>query len=265
MNALTRILGLVVAAATILSACSSVGAGPSAPPSTSPSPAGATVDGKTYLSSGIQGGTLVAGTQVRLSFKDGQIGASAGCNSMSGAYTIAGGRLTASQLITTDMGCDAPRMTQDEWLAKLLGGAAITVTGDTLTLEEGPVKLTLLDKEVATPDKPITGTNWVLDGIISGDTASSVPAGVTASIKIVDGHVDVDTGCNTGSGTVEVTGNTLTFGPLTLTKKACEAGPASVEGAVTSVLTAKSVHFTIDADGLTLDAGTSGLTFRATP
>jgi len=261
MNALTRLLGLTIAAATILSACSSAGGAASVPPS----PAGATVDGKTYLSSGIQGGTLVAGTQVRLSFKDGQVGASGGCNSMSGPYSITAGRLTATQLMTTEMGCDAPRMAQDQWLAKLLGGAAINVTGDTLTLTEGPLTLTLLDKEVATPDKPITGTTWVLDGITNGDTASSVPAGVTASIKITDGQLAVDTGCNVGSGTVQVTGNTLTVGPLMLSKRPCQADSASVESAVTSVLTAKSVHFTIDADALTLDAGTAGLTFRATP
>lgn len=265
MNASTRLLVMTIAAVTILSACATAGGAPSAPSSPSPSSAFAAVEGKTYLSTGIAGGTLVAGTQVRLSFKDGQIGASAGCNSMSGAYSIAGGRLTATQLITTDMGCDAPRMSQDQWLAKLLGDAAISVAGDTLTLAEGPVTLTLLDKEVATPDKPITGIDWVLDGIVSGQTASSVPAGVTASLKIADGRVDVDTGCNTGSGTVTVTGNTLTFGPLALTKKACQADTASVESAVTSVLTAKTVHFAIDADSLTLDAGTAGLTFRAKP
>lgn len=255
----TRILGLAFAVATLLSACSSA-ASPSAPPgATAP-----TVDGRTYLSTGIHGATLVPGTRVTLSFKDGNLNASGGCNSMSGPYTITGGHLSATRMATTEMGCDQPRMRQDEWLARLLGDATITLAGDDLTLEEGSVRLTLLDRKVASPDQPITGTRWVLDGIISGATASSVPAGVTASIRIVDGRIDVQSGCNTGSGTVEVTADTLTFGAIALSKKACEPAAAAVESAVTAVL-AGSARYTIDADALTLSAGSAGLTFRATP
>ena len=44
----------------------------------------------------------------------------------------------------------------------------------------------------------------------------------TASITIADdGTVAVNTGCNTGSGSVEVTDTTLTFGPIRITKMAC--------------------------------------------
>ena len=55
-----------------------------------------------------------------------------------------------------------------------------------------------------------------------------------------------------------------TFGPLMLTKRACQAGPSSVEQAVTTVLTG-TVSYTIDADLLTIDAGGPGLVFRAAP
>jgi heat shock protein HslJ len=47
-----------------------------------------------------------------------------------------------------------------------------------------------------------------------------------------------------------------------LTKRACQEGPASVEGAVTSTLTG-TVHYTIETDRLTVDAGGPGLVFRA--
>ena len=271
MDRQTRLLCLAISAATLLVACSS-GATPSAmtstPPNATPSAppgdgAGAGgVDGKTYLSTAVTGVALVPGTRVRLSFTDGGLNASGGCNSMGGRYTIAGGRLSTKQMMTTEMGCDGPRMQQDSWLAGLLGDSAITVVGDTLTLDDGRIQLTMLDREVADPDRPIEGTRWVLDGIVSGDTASSVPAGVSASMRIVAGRVEVDTGCNTGSGTVEVAADTLTFGPLALTKKACGPGPAAVEGAVTQVLTG-AVRYLIEADVLTLDAGASGLTFRA--
>jgi heat shock protein HslJ len=254
-------LGLPFLVVIMVAACSAATA-PSVPPSASPTPGAPTVDGKTYLSTGVSGAVLVPGTRMRLSFKDGHLNASGGCNSMGGAYTIAAGRLSTTQMMTTEMGCDQPRMQQDSWLAGLLGDSAIAVAGDTLILDDGKIQLTMLDREVADPDRPIEGTRWVLDGVVSGGTASSVPAGVTASMRIAGGRVEVDTGCNTGSGTVDVAADTLTFGPLALTKKACGPGPAAVEGAVTQVLTG-TVRYVIEADTLTLDAGGAGLTFRA--
>lgn len=252
-------LSLAIAAITILGACS-----PGAAPSATPSAPALTVDGKIYLSTDVQGAALVPGTRIQLTFKDGDLNAHGGCNSMSGAYTIVGDRLKTTQMSMTEMACDEPRMQQDEWLARLLADVTFTLAGDTLTLADGTVRLTLLDREVATPDQPIEGTRWVVDGILSGDSFSSVPAGVTASIWIVDGRVDVEAGCNTGGGTVSVTAETLTFGPIGLTKMACEPGAMAVERAVIGVL-AGAVAYTIEADVLTLDAGGPGLTFRAAP
>jgi heat shock protein HslJ len=56
----------------------------------------------------------------------------------------------------------------------------------------------------------------------------------------------------------------MTFGPMRLTAMACEAGPASVESAVVTVLSG-GVEYAIDADGLTLTKGDAGLMFRAAP
>ena len=244
---------LAIAAALIVAACSSAGAPSSSPPS---------LDGHTYLSTDIEGAGLVPGTRIRLSFADGSLSANGGCNIMGGAYSIEGDRLVTTQLSMTEMGCDEPRALQDEWLARFLGGVTFTLDGDTLTLSDGTIRLTLLDEEVATPDQPIEGTRWVLDGMVTGDAVSSVPMGVTASIQINDGRLDLEAGCNKGGGTVEVAPDQLTFGPMMLTKMACEAGPMAVETAVTSVLSGP-VGYTIDAGVLMLDAGDAGLVFRA--
>ena len=258
------LLVLAIAAATIVAACSSAGA-PSVPAPT----LAAALDGRTFLSTDLQGAVLVPGSRVSLTFTDGGLQASAGCNSMGGTYTIDGDRLTTTQQSMTQMACEEPRMQQDEWLTRFLGGATITLAGDTLTMAEGTVRLTLMDQEVATPDQPIEGTRWVVDGIVSGESVSSgsvssVPAGVTATIRIADGRVDVEAGCNTGGGTVETAADTLTFGPIALTKMGCEPGAMAVEGAVIRVL-AGAVGYTIQADVLTLDAGDTGLMLRATP
>jgi heat shock protein HslJ len=81
-------------------------------------------------------------------------------------------------------------------------------------------------------------------------------------MRIANGATDINTGCNTGSGTIVVAADALTFGPLSLTKKACGQAPASVQRAMLGVLTG-TVHYTIEADVLTIDAGAAGLTFRA--
>lgn len=258
-GAMTRLplsfLGL--AAAVLLAACSTAAA-------PSPSPASASLDGHTYLSTGAQGVTLVPGTQIRLAFDDGNLTAQAGCNTMGGTYTVSGARITTTQMFMTEMGCDEPRMHQDEWLAQFLGEVTYTLEGDTLTLTNGPIQLTLLDEEVATPDPPLGGTRWILDGIISGNAVSGVPVGVTASIRISGDNVEVEAGCNQGGGTVEVAPGSLTFGPIGLTKMACEAGPMSVKSAVVTALSG-GVEYAIDADGLTLTRGDAGLLFRAAP
>ena len=253
MTRLPSPLVLLVAGTVLLAACSAAGA---------PSPSGASLDGRTFLSTGIEGAGLVPDTQVRLRFADGNLNAQAGCNIMGGAYMIEGDRLRTTQLSMTEMGCDGPRQAQDEWLAAFLGNMTFTLDGDRLVLTDGTVRLTLTDKEVVTPDQSLEGTRWVLDGIVSGDAVSSVPVGVTASITIANGRVDVEAGCNMGGGPVEVTADTLTFGPIATTKMACEAGLASVESVVLSVLSG-TVDYTIDADVLTLDGGGAGLNFRA--
>jgi heat shock protein HslJ len=259
-------LAAVALSAVALVAACSVAAVPSAVPSPSPTP-GATagagaMDGKTYLSTSVTGATLVPGSRVRIMFENGSLSANAGCNAMGGTYTIAGGRLTTAPMMSTDMGCADPLMEQDRWLAALLGDSAITIAGDTMTLDDGTVHATFLDREVADPDRPIEGTHWVLDGIVSGDATSSVPTGVTSTLVISGGRAAVDTGCNTGSASVQVAADTLTLGPMALTRKACPEAQSLVESAVVRVLDG-TVQYTIDADALTIDGGGNGLTYRA--
>ena len=175
----------------------------------SPEPTGEGLEGRTFLSTGAEGRALVAGSTVRLAFEDGQVSASAGCNSMGGPYRIEGDRLVAGQLMTTEMACDPALMEQDRWLADLLGGSTIALDGDTLTLTGATIRLTLVDREVADPDRPLLGTRWVVEGLVSAGAVSSVPVGVTAALTFSDGRVDVEAGCNEGGGAVQVTDTTL--------------------------------------------------------
>ena len=61
-----------------------------------------------------------------------------------------------------------------------------------------------------------------------------------------------------------MTADSLTFGPLVLTKKACQADPRPWRAAVTAVLTG-TVVYEIDADVLVLQPRADGLIYRAAP
>lgn len=259
------LVSLALATTLGLAACSGGTASPSpgSPAPGSPGPA-AGLDGRTFLSTGATGVTLVAGSRVRLAFSGGNLAASAGCNSMSGAHRIIGDRLDVGMMATTEMACEEPLMAQDAWVAALLDGATIKLDGDTLSLARDGVVLTLRDRVVVDPDRPLLGTRWVVDGLISGGAVSSVPQGVTASLVFEHGRVNVNAGCNTGWGALTIDGAVIAFGPIGLTKMACGEAAMAVEQAVTAVLKGEA-GYAIEAGTLTLTAGDRGLVLGAVP
>jgi heat shock protein HslJ len=244
----------LVSLALLLSACAAA--------------AGATIDGRTFLSTAVtQAGAdrpLVPGTRIRLFFgADKNLSTSAGCNTIGGTYRIEGSSLVFEGGGMTEMGCDDPRHAQDDWLSAFLGSRpTITLAGNDLTLAAGDVVVRLLDREIAEPDLALVGPTWTLVSILSGETVSSIPGGVVATLKFgADGTVDVATGCNVGSGKATVEGDIIRISNLLLTKRACDATTAQVEGAVLAVIGAEgaAVSFEIDAASLSLSAGAGGL------
>ena len=226
------------------------------------------LDGTEWLSTGVtEDGAdrpLVEGTRIRLAFADGQLSASAGCNSIGGDYRIDDGLLVFEGGGMTEMGCDEERHAQDDWLFSFLGShPAIAREGDKLTLTSGDVVVALQDREVAEPDVPLTGTTWTVDTLVSGDAASSVPDGALATLVFTDqGRVEVVTGCNGGTGTYEATDHTLRIGDVEQTLIGCEGAVAQLAAAVLAVINAEEIEYAIDAGSLTLMAGNQGLVLR---
>jgi heat shock protein HslJ len=258
---------LSLAALVLVAACGSGGAtsAPSAsaaPPSTPPAGgAPATredLDARTFIVTGADGYTVVAGSEIAITFEDGRIAISAGCNQMSGGYELADGILAVGAMMQTEMACDEPLMAQDTFIGGFVNGATATIDGDVLTLANDGVTLTATDKTVARPDLPVEGTTWTIDGLISAQAVSSMPAGVTASLVFEDGQVSVAAGCNTGSGSAEVGETAITFGPIATTRMACEDAAMEVEAHVLQVLQG-DVAYEIDSDRLTLTGAGGGL------
>ena len=229
-----------------------------------------------YLSVAVtEGGAaraLVNGTRIRINFgaaegNDRAVGAlvaNAGCNSISGTYRIDGDRLVFDSAGMTEMGCDAERHAQDDWLAGFLASKpTVRFVKSDLTLDNGAISIRLLDREVAEPDLNIVGPTWTVESIIDGDAVSSVPEGATATLLFkADGSVEVDTGCNRGSGTWSLEGAGIRIENLMLTKMACAGAGAMLEGAVLGVLEAAALQAQIDSNVLTLSGGSTGLQLR---
>lgn len=228
-----------------------------------------TLANRTFLSVAVTDGgaprPLVAGTRIRLDFRATDLGASAGCNSIGGTYRIENGHLVFEGGGMTEMGCDADREAQDQWLVALLGSKpSARLSGDELILESGTIIVRLLDRKVVEPDVALTGPTWTVISIIAGGAVSSVPGGATATMVFnADGTLTVNAGCNQGGAKWKAVGTGIEVSDLVLTKKACEGAGGQLESAVVEVLRAGSIAAAIDSDLLTLEAGAQGLQFRA--
>ena len=229
---------------------------------------GPTLDGTEWVSVAVtEDGSdrpLVDGTQIRLGFVDGQLSASAGCNTMGGGYRIDGDTLVFEGGAMTEMGCDDDRHAQDDWLVALLGsGPTIVRDDDKLTLTAGATVITLQDREVAEPDLPLVGTTWTVETVLLDDAAAPVPEdGVATLVFTEDGRIEVESGCNAGNGSYEATDRTVVVTELFMNLGLCQGARADLEQSVTNVVKVGVLPYSIDGDALRLVAGDAGLVLR---
>lgn len=167
------------------------------------------------------------GTQITLTFQDGQAGGSASCNSYGGSYTLNGSKLTLGEMAMTAMDCvDEAIMTQENDYIALLTSApsfqirlgsqngldTLTLTSDQGTLEFEELKPLSLE-----------GVAWRLGGLADGSGAV-VSTWVDEQITLLfaDGTLSGSAGCNHYNGRYQLDGTELTIGPLAATEMACD-------------------------------------------
>ena len=218
---------------------------------------------------------LVEGTRISLRFNNGNIAASAGCNSMGGPYQIDDNQqLTVKELATTDIGCDPESPAQDEFVAAvLIAQPQLTLNGNYLILATDTVRIEFLDTDLADPDRPIFRTRWVVTGFIQGEMAMSMnvdPAqegwiefSEDSQLTGFDGCVDfsapVEVSDGSISGPVEGDGE-IQFGEVTSAD--CEE-PSSYSEAFAALFETDNAFFSIDGPRLTLlNPDGNGVTFR---
>jgi heat shock protein HslJ len=249
-----------------VAACGDDSSGSDAASDDSPTPVtAADLAGRTFVSTTVTGFELIDGTEIRISFEEDHVSATAGCNTVGGAYTVENGLLSVSESSATLTACDPKLMTQDDQLIGFLtDDPAIALRGDILTLTGAEVSVEMRQDLGEQHGAPLVGTSWTLDSIVDGVSASSVPSGVEPpTLEISDmGEASVFTGCNRGGASVEVSDASLTFGPLRLTRMACGDDATAVEATVTSVIDGK-VDYSINGDVLTVSKDAQALEYRA--
>ena len=220
---------------------------------------------QTFVSTAVEGYTLVPDTQVTLTFDGDNLSARAAATRSPGRGRSRATSSWCPPMARTMMACEpSALMDQETWLdAVLTSSPTVAVEGDTLTITADGATVTLLDQEVADPDRPLEGTTWTAESLISDQAVSSIPAGVRPpTLRLEGGAVAVDTGCNTGRGSYTVAGDAITFGPIATTRMACgDPNGQQVEQAVLTVLSGTAT-FAIDGPVLTLMNGANGLQLR---
>ncbi len=251
------LIGLVAAA--LLSGCALVRDEAAIPPEAP------VLAGSAWVLDELGGVGLVSGREPTLAFSaDGRISGTTGCNRFFGSYTQDGAALTFTGTGMTKMACMEPGlMAQERAFAGTLNGAA-TVSLDGL----GQLTITGANgagfvAKPATPegDKPDTdpaillGSDWVVEDLNRGGVIDNTRLTLMFS---AEGKVSGSTNCNRFNGAYTATANTVRFGPLAMTRRACTGEALSQQQRKYMDALGGVTAWSIEADGalvLTGDAG----------
>ncbi len=224
--------------------------------------------GRSFVSEAVTGRQLVMGTRVALSFDDAGVGAQAGCNSMFGPYDLDGTTMHVSMLGQTERGCESPLLAQDDWLrAFLLASPSLALNDPKLVMTTSDATITLVDRKLAFPDKPLVDTSWLGNGFSDGMVARVGPGSTDVTLQLdTNGHVFINTSCQHGTGSFIATATTVTFNELTYDIAGCSDGTfQATSDEVKLVLDGTPVTYVIKEGALTVTHGRNELMFHAAP
>ena len=101
-------LTLAVAVLLLLGACGGLGPGTGDP-----------LEGTFWVLKTYGGASLIPGTEITLTFEEGQVRGSSGCNTYGGSYEVDGDKISMSDLYMTEMACLDPAGVMDQELEYL--------------------------------------------------------------------------------------------------------------------------------------------------
>ncbi|WP_329219734.1 META domain-containing protein [Streptomyces microflavus] len=177
-----------------------------------------------------------------------------GCNHISADARVEGDRITFGKPVSTQMACDeTTEKAEKAALAAMDGEVTAKLSGEKLTLTtEGGDTIALSEEKPA----DLVGTRWAVNTLLSGETATTVPADLPKE-RVPhltfgeDGTVHGNSGCNSFHGKAAVKGSTIDFGPPAGTRKMCPEAEMEVERAVLAALDGPATY-TIKGSTLTV-------------
>ncbi|MEU1222641.1 META domain-containing protein [Streptomyces microflavus] len=208
-----------------------------------------------------------AGSRLEIDPK-GRAKAAFGCNHIGADARVEGDRITFGKPVSTQMACDeTTEKAEKAALAAMDGEVTAKLSGEKLTLTtEGGDTIALSEEKPA----GLVGTRWAVNTLLSGETATSVPADLPKE-RVPhltfgeDGTVHGNSGCNSFHGKAAVKGSTIDFGPPAGTRKMCPEAEMEVERAVLAALDGPATY-TIKGSTLTVTSKDGkGIGATATP
>ncbi len=200
---------------------------------------------------------------VTMTLEDDRITGTAACNGYGGTYQVSGGIFSITEFSMTEMACSpAEVMTSERAYTNALFNVeeAETIAGK-LVMAGSRVKLVFGELEPV-PTAELTRTVWVLEGLIQGDTVSSV-SGERATLEFfTDGSLIGSTGCRTIVGSYQMSGAEVVFNNFAANGDC----PAELAEQDSRVISALEGGFRVEIDGdqmTTWVAGDEGLIYRA--
>jgi heat shock protein HslJ len=225
------------------------------------------VEGAWQMTSGTLDGEeipLLDSHPITITFEGDQVSETASCNGYGGAYELSGASITWGNPTMTEMACFPEETMRAE---AMFADAIIRI--ETVTVDEG-LTLTGYGVELVfegldpVPDSELTGTMWVLNGLIQGD-AVSPPVSTTGAYVVFDddGSLEGDTGCRPFSGHYTISGAEVVVTDLAADGHECEPGLAEQDSHFISAIEG-GFRVEIVEDTLTTRArGDEGLSFVA--
>ena len=212
-----------------------------------------------------------SGDVVRLTLDGDAVSFRATCNTMSGNASVDDdGVLALDSVGGTEIGCPGKGFEQDEWLVGLLTGRPVLDTLDVgFSLTSGDTTLLFLppDASPAVDRTPLEGTLWRLTGVeeTDGDAVgmTAVPRRTNAWLRLEDGEVRFETGCNSGGGPVTIEADRLRFGEVVISHVGCLGDGARLEGSQVDVLMRRQAAWSVDGDQLRISRGATTLLYAA--
>jgi heat shock protein HslJ len=166
-----------------------------------------------------------------LRFAAGQLQGFSGCNSLAGAYTLEGDRVSLAPLAGTLMACEPPLMAVEAAFREALRGTLrFRVAEGRLTLageSESDAEPKLVFEPA--PAARIEGVGWEVTGFNNGRHAVVSPrVGTGLSLSFQDGLAVGHAGCNSFRAPYTLEGERIAIGPAAATRKLC-AGEGVME------------------------------------